>query len=331
MIAFFQLVGGLVLLIYAGDALVRGSVSLSRRLSIPPMVVGLTVVAFGTSAPELVVGIDAVLTGFPTLALGNVVGSNIANIWLVLGIPALIAPVVCTADKCRTNLIAMLLTTALFVGLAYTGQFTIGSSIVLLIALGIFLYVSATGKFQSGTYKEILDEIEGLPEEPDSFRISSVLILTGIIGLSIGAHFFVLGAVELAQLLGVSEAVIGLSLVAIGTSIPELVTSIAATVRKHCDVAIGNVLGSNIFNLLAIVGISTLFGNIPVPQGFYDFDLWVMVFAAISFAPFAIWGKNMGRLSGVVFCGAYALYIVFLAQGASGMGYLDPQMLMDMN
>ncbi|MHA1543554.1 MAG: sodium:calcium antiporter, partial [Alphaproteobacteria bacterium] len=132
MIAFFQLLGGLVLLIYAGDALVRGAVSISRRLNIPPMVVGLTVVAFGTSAPELVVGIDAVLTGVPTLALGNVVGSNITNIWLVVGIPALIAPMICHAEKCRRNMFIMLGVTLLFIALAFTGEFNIWTSVVLL-------------------------------------------------------------------------------------------------------------------------------------------------------------------------------------------------------
>ncbi len=321
MIAFFQLLGGLVLLIYAGDSLVRGAVSLSRRLDIPPMIVGLTVVAFGTSAPELMVGIDAVLTGFPTLALGNVVGSNIANIWLVVGIPALIAPMVCTADKCQWNMFIMLGVTLLFILLAFSGQFNVWTSVILLLALAAFLYYSVYGKAKMGTYEEILDEIDGLPIKPDSFRFAIILIIAGIVGLSIGAHFFVQGAVELAFMLGVSEAVVGLTLVAIGTSIPELVTSIAASMRRHCDVAIGNVLGSNIFNLLAIIGISGIFGKIPVPQGFLDFDLWVMLLAAVSFLPFAYFGRNVGRLSGLMFCLAYFIYVIFLASGASGIDY----------
>lgn len=326
MIAFFQLLGGLVLLIYAGDALVRGAVSISRRLNIPPMVVGLTVVAFGTSAPELVVGIDAVLTGVPTLALGNVVGSNIANIWLVVGIPALIAPMICHAEKCRRNMFIMLGVTVLFIALAFTGEFNIWTAVILLGTLAVFLYYSAFGK-QDETYQEILEEIEGLPVQPDSFRLCGILILTGIVGLSIGAHFFVLGAVELAFMLGVSEAVIGLTVVALGTSIPELVTAIAASMRRHCDVAIGNVLGSNVFNLLAIIGISSLFGDIPVPQAFLDFDLWIMLLAALSFLPFAFFGKNVGRFSGIMFCAAYGLYIFMVATGASGIDYHPPATL----
>ncbi len=324
MIAFFQLLGGLVLLIYAGDALVRGAVSMSRRLNIPPMIVGLTVVAFGTSAPELVVGIDAVLTGVPTLALGNVVGSNIANIWLVVGLPALVAPMICHADKCSRNMFIMLGVTVLFIGLAFTGEFNYWTSFILLGALGLFLYFSTNKKAKNETYEEILEEIEGLPIQPDPFRLCGVLLLAGIIGLSIGAHFFVMGAVDLAFMLGVPEAVIGLTLVALGTSIPELVTAIAASMRRHCDVAIGNVIGSNIFNLLAIIGISSLFGEIPVPQGFLEFDLWIMLLAALSFLPFAYFGKNVGRFSGLMFCGAYVLYVVFLASGASGIEYHHP-------
>ncbi|MEE8295947.1 MAG: calcium/sodium antiporter [Sphingomonadales bacterium] len=324
MIAFFQLLGGLVLLIYAGDALVRGAVSLSRRFDIPPMIVGLTVVAFGTSAPELVVGIDAVLTGVPTLALGNVVGSNIANIWLVVGLPALIAPMICNAEKCRRNMFTMLGVTVLFIGLAFTREFNLWTAFILLGTLGLFLYFSTTGKSKNGTYEEILDEIEGLPVRPDPFRLCAILLLAGIVGLSIGAHFFVLGAVDLAFMLGVPEAVIGLTLVALGTSIPELVTAIAASMRRHCDVAIGNILGSNIFNLLAIIGISSLFGDIPVPQGFLDFDLWIMLLAALTFLPFAFFGKNVGRFSGLMFCAAYVFYVILLASGASGIEYLPP-------
>lgn len=321
MVAFFQLLGGLVLLIYAGDTLVRGAVSMSRRLQIPSMIVGLTVVAFGTSAPELVVGIDAVLTGVPTLSLGNVVGSNIANIWLVVGLPAIMAPLVCTAEKCTKTMMAMLLATVLFIALAYTGEFTYWNGAILLIGLAIFLFFSAQHGKKDDDYSEILEEIEGLPKKPDTFRFAALLVLAGLVGLSFGAHFFVMGAVKLATMFGVSEAVIGLTLVAIGTSIPELVTSIAASMRKHCDVAIGNVLGSNIFNLLAIIGISSMFGPIPVPRGFLEFDLWVMLFAALTFLPFAVLGKNVGRASGFVFCLAYALYVVFLANGASGIEY----------
>ena len=321
MIPFFQLIGGLVVLVYAGDFLIRGSVSLARRLDIPPIIVGLTVVAFGTSAPELMVGIDAVITGVPTLALGNVVGSNIANVWLVIGLPAVIAPMICKAPRFTHNMVGMIFATLVFIALAFYGPFTALTGGFLLIGLFIFLYLSSRKDKSSGGYQAILHDIEGLPQKPDTFRFSMLIIVLGLLGLSFGAHFFVQGAVEFAVMLGVSEAVIGLTLVAIGTSIPELVTAIAAALRKQCDVAMGNVLGSNIFNLFGIIGVSSLVGDIPVPEGFLKFDLWVMLAAALTFVPFALFKRNVGRHSGVFFLIAYALYIIFLAQGASGIDY----------
>lgn len=321
MIPFFQLIGGLVLLVYAGDALIRGSISMARRLNIPPMIVGLTVVAFGTSAPELMVGVDAVVTGVPTLALGNVVGSNIANVWLVIGLPAVIAPMVCEAPRLGHNMVGMIIATLVFIAFAFTGDFTPAKGGLLLIGLLIFLFLSSRKDKKAPNYRDVLQDFEGLPKKPDSFRMAVLIIGLGLAGLSFGAHFFVQGAVEFAIILGVPEAIIGLTLVAIGTSIPELVTSIAAAMRRHCDVAMGNVLGSNIFNLFGIIGISSLVGDIPVPDGFLKFDLWVMLAAGLTFVPFAFMKKNVGRHSGIFFLLAYGLYIVFLAKGASGIDY----------
>ena len=321
MIPFFQLIGGLVLLVYAGDALIRGSVSMARRLNISPMIIGLTVVAFGTSAPELMVGIDAVVTGVPTLALGNVVGSNIANVWLVVGLPAVIAPMICKERRFNHNMIGMILATLVFIGFAYTHEFTAFKGGLLLIGLLIFLFLSSRKDKKEPVYKDVLKEMEGLPAKPDSFRMGALIIVSSLIGLMFGAHFFVQGAVEFAIILGVPDAIIGLTLVAIGTSIPELVTAIAASIRGHCDVAMGNVLGSNIFNLFGIIGISSLFGDIPVPDGFLKFDLWVMLAAAMTFIPFAFMKKSVGRHSGIFFLLAYSLYIIFLAKGASGVDY----------
>lgn len=322
MLAFFQLLGGLVLLVYAGDALVRGAVSMSRRLNIPPMIVGLTVIAFGTSAPELMVAIDAVLTGVPTLALGNVVGSNIANIWLVIGLPAVITPLVCRqTPKFYHNMIVMILATLGFIAVAFTGEFTAIKGMILLAGLLVFLIYSSRQNKGDISYKEILEDLDGVPERPDSFRFSLLIILAGLVGLSIGAHFFVAGAVDFARILGVSEAVIGLTLVALGTSIPELVTVIAATMHRQCDVAIGNIIGSNIFNLLGIIGVASLIGDIPVPQGFLNFDLWVMLLAALTFLPFAVLRKNVTRPAGIMFFLAYVVYIIYLAGGSSATHY----------
>ncbi len=317
--AYFQLLGGLVLLVFAGDFLVRGSVSAAQRLGVPTLVIGLTVVAFGTSAPELVVGIDSVLLGFPTLALGNVVGSNIANVWLVLGIPALIMPMVCTAPKFTHNMMIMLGVSMIFIGLASLGVIDWQIGLIFLALLVIFLFYSGRRVKDEGDYGEMLAEIDGVPEAPDRLGPALMLVLVGLIGLAIGAHLLVTGAVSVARQLGVSEAVIGLTIVAIGTSIPELVTSIVAAVRKHCDVAIGNIIGSNIFNILGILGVSSMFGDIPVPPGFMAFDFWVMLFASLTLLPFAVYRWPISRVAGAVFLTAYISYIYILSQGQTGV------------
>jgi cation:H+ antiporter len=308
--AYFQILGGLVLLIFAGDFMVRGAVSVAQRLGVPTLLIGLTIVAFGTSAPELVVGIDAVLSGVPALALGNVVGSNIANIWLVLGVPAIIAPMVCHAAKFTQNMMVMLGVTVIFMALAFTGIITLASGLVLLILLLAFLYHSGKRAQEAPDYETLLVDIEGVPDKTDSPFLSIVLIIGGIIGLVLGAHLLVDGSVVVARKLGVSEAVIGLSLVAFGTSVPELATSIVAAIKKECDVAIGNVIGSNIFNLLGIIGVSSMFGNIPVAAHFTQVDLWVMLGASLTLLPFALYKWRIGRRAGFVFCTLYGLYII---------------------
>lgn len=310
------------MLVFAADFLVRGSVSLAQRLNVHSLIIGLTVVAFGTSAPELLVGIDAVLTDVPTLALGNVVGSNIANIWLVLGVPAVIAPMACNAPKFTRNMMIMLASTFAFIALAFTGVFDWRSGLLLLVLLAGFIRYTGRRTDDAIDYEKVLAEIEGVPDEPDSKNVAITLIVSGIIGLVVGAHILVQGSVEIARDLGVSEALIGLTLVAIGTSLPELVTAIVAALRGHCDVAFGNVIGSNIFNLLGIIGVSSLIGRIPVPDFFLEVDLWVMALAALSLLPFALMRRHIGRKSGIAFCLAYAGYITWLANGAHGSANL---------
>ncbi len=316
--AYFQIFGGLVLLIFAGDFMVRGAVSAAQRLGVPTLMIGLTIVAFGTSAPELVVGIDAVLSGVPTLALGNVVGSNIANVWLVLGLPAIVAPMVCYAPKFTQNMMIMLGVTVIFMALAFTGVITLTSGLVLLILLLAFLYHSGKRAEEAPDYEELLVDIEGVPDKSDSPVLSIVLIISGILGLVLGAHLLVDGSVTVARNLGVDEAIIGLSLVAFGTSVPELATSIVAAVKKECDVAIGNVIGSNIFNLLGIIGVSSLFGDIPVSAHFTQFDMWVMLAASLTLLPFAVYRWRIGRRAGVVFCLLYGLYIASIVTAIPG-------------
>lgn len=302
-----MIAGGLVVLVLAGDALVKGAVNLSLRLGIPALIVGLTVVAFGTSAPELIVSIQAILSGVPALALGNVVGSNTANILLVLGIPALIAAIPVARDLSRDYVI-MIAASVLFIGLAFTGEFGRWQALVLLAGLALMLtdcYVRAR--------RQRIDtvELEGADEGMSGVRITGYII-AGLVGLPVGAHFLVEGAVGVATALGVSEAIIGLTLVAIGTSLPELATTVAAAVRREAGVALGNVLGSNMFNLLGIIGVAGLVGTIPVPVDMLQIDLWVMLAASLLLGGFIWLRRDIGRIWGVILLFLYVAYVVSL-------------------
>lgn len=314
--AYLEVVTGIVLLVVAGDFLVRGAVSLAHRAGVSTLIIGLTIVAFGTSAPELVVGVDAVIKGSPTLALGNIVGSNIANSLLVVGLPAIIAPMTCNAPRLGRNLMMMIGATLVFIWIAQGGVFTSSHSLVLLALLGLFLGYSAMRAKKCPTELDGLDEIEEIEENPISYRKSWAMVVGGLMGLALGADLLVVGSIELARAFGVSEALIGLTLIALGTSLPELVTAMVAAIRGHCDVAVGNVVGSNIFNILAIMGVSSLFGDIPVPESFLKVDLWVMLGAAVLLIPFTRLRSQISKVSGLVMIGLYVAYMVHLAHSA---------------
>ncbi|NVJ69135.1 MAG: calcium/sodium antiporter [Alphaproteobacteria bacterium] len=315
--AYIQVVAGLVLLVVAGDYLVRGSVSLARRAGVSKLIIGLTIVAFGTSAPELVVGVDAVLTGAPTLALGNVVGSNIANVLLVVGLPAIISPMVCSSPRLGRNLMFMLAATVLFIGMAFTGTFEWQQGVILLAFLSLFIgYSISRRKACPIEAAAEMAEMDELQHKPDSYRVASIMVLGGLIGLIFGADLLVVGSVDIARNFGVSEAVIGLTLVALGTSLPELITALVAAVRGHCEVAVGNVIGSNIFNLLSIIGITSIVGPIPVPDSFLNVDLWVMLASSLFLVPFIRPNSHVGKVAGIVMVLLYIGYIVYLAQSA---------------
>ncbi|WP_262691015.1 calcium/sodium antiporter [Kordiimonas aestuarii] len=315
--AYIQVVAGIVLLVVAGDYLVRGSVSLAMRAGLSKLVIGLTIVAFGTSAPEMLVGVDAVLKGAPTLALGNVVGSNIANALLVVGVPAILAPVACCAPKVGRNLAMMLAASFLFISLSYDGKFGWVEGMILLAGLFSFLFYSIMARKACPVEAAAqMAEMEELDRKPDSYSFALLCLAGGLVGLAIGADLLVIGSVEIAREFGLSEAVIGLTLVALGTSLPELVTGVMAAVRGHSEVAIGNVIGSNIFNLLAIMGIAPLFGTIPVPDSFLRVDLWVMLGSSLLLIPFVKMRKQVGRMSGVAMIMLYLGYMVYLAHSA---------------
>ena len=304
---------GLVILVLAGDALVRGAVNLGLRIGIPALIVSLTIVAFGTSAPELLVSVNAVLAGKPGLAIGNVVGSNIANVLLVLGLPAMIAAVSSGGSETRRSYLMMLAATVLFIGLSMTGAIGLVEGLVLLAALALMLAdqfraARSHRRDLAAAAADAEEEPEGADPSMRGWRIALYLAL-GLVGLPLGADLLVDNASEIAGAFGVSDEVIGLTLVAVGTSLPELATTVMAVLRGHSAVALGNVIGSNLFNLLGILGVAALFGTIPVDSGMMHFDLWVMLAAALILAPFALFHRNISRLWGVALTGLYALYV----------------------
>ncbi len=305
---------GLVALLGAGDALVRGAVALSLRLGVPALIVSLTIIAFGTSAPELLISIKSALEGAPGIAYGNVVGSNIANVLLVLGVPALISTIDGRDCDSMRNYILMLFASVVFIGLCALGPLHVWHGLVLLAILAFMLgdaYASAVKARAGGADDELAEELAELEDaDPnmDPWKIC-VLIAVGLIGLPFGAHLLVDGARGIALAAGVSEAAIGLTLVAVGTSLPELATTVMAAMRRQADVAIGNVIGSNLFNLVAIMGVASFFGPLPVPDGFLTFDLWIMLGVSLLLLPFICRVATMGRWVGFGFLVMFGVYI----------------------
>ena len=309
---------GLLILLLAGDALVRGAVNLSLRLGVSALIVSLTIVAFGTSVPELLIAIRALQENVPGIALGNVVGSNTANVLLVLGLPALLATLHTSECDSRKNYIFMLLASVLFIGLAFCGVFNMFSGAILLAALTLVLanaFREANAHRKAcGEARADEDDLEGLEEaDPDMPRWKvAVYLILGLIGLPMGAHLLVDNATIIARTYGVTETVIGLTLIAVGTSLPELATTVMAALRRQADVALGNVIGSNMFNLLAIIGIATWFGRIPVAPEFPRFDLWVMLGASLLLMPFVFFKRDITRGWGLILTLLYAIYIISL-------------------
>ncbi|WP_136439757.1 calcium/sodium antiporter [Pacificoceanicola onchidii] len=301
---------GLVILLLAGDALVKGAVNLSLRIGIPALIVSLTIVAFGTSAPELLISIDAALEGVPGIALGNVVGSNTANVLLVLGVPALIAVMHTSECDSRRSYIQMMGATALFIALASRGVFDRFAAFILLVVLAAFLTMAVRDglRHRKNGEPDDLEEPEGADPDMPGWKIA-VFLLLGMIGLPFGANLLVDSAREIALMYGVSDTVIGLTLVAIGTSLPELATTVMAAIRRQADVAIGNVIGSNLFNLLAIIGVAAMIKPMPVDPAFLRFDLWVMLAASLVLIPFVYLGKDLNRMWGLGLTAVYVLYV----------------------
>ncbi|MBA4782320.1 MAG: calcium/sodium antiporter [Rhizobiales bacterium] len=306
----FYLIVGFALLIVAGELLVRGAVSIAAYFGIPSLVIGLTIVAFGTSAPELVISLKAALTGHGDIAVGNVVGSNIANILIVLGLPAILKAIPCDASGTLRNAAFMVFATAVFIVFSFFQPFTIWHGLVFLALLAIFLGDSVVFSRKNRTEATDGEVLEG---RVDNLALASGMLILGLIGLPLGGNLAVDGAVGLAKLYGVSEAAIGLTIVALGTSLPELFTGLIAARRGHTELAMGNVIGSNVFNILAILGITALITPVYAPARIVSFDMWVMVGSSLFLLPFALYCLPITRRIGVLMVLSYIAYtyIVF--------------------
>ena len=301
---------GLAILVLAGDALVKGAVNLALRLGIPPVVVGLTVVAFGTSAPELLVSIQAALAGQPGIALGNVVGSNIANVLLVLGIPALIQTLHTSHGDSRRGYLTMIAGSVLFTALLFLGPLGRVHGLILLTGLGIMLWDNVRTA-RAHRHRQREEEVEGADPRIRGWKIAAYLV-AGLAALPIGADLLIRGATDIARTFGLSETVIGLTLVAVGTSLPELAATTMAAVRRQADMAVGNVIGSNVFNLLGIIGITALIRPLAVPDEMLRLDIWVMLATSLLLAPFVLGRRDATLPVGIAFCLLYAGYTALL-------------------
>lgn len=311
MIDFVLLLVGVGLLTLGGEALIRGALAAARRLNVSPLLSGLVIVGFGTSSPELVVSVDAALSGSPDIAVGNVVGSNIANILLILGLSATITVLRVTPLSLRRDAVMVIVATLIFMVLALGGGLgRLDAAIFLLVLLGYLTWAYQTEKNSASPSGELhqaeADEVQSVPQTV-WWTISAIVL--GLLLLIGGSQVLLSGAIGIAQRFGVSEALIGLTLVAVGTSLPELTVSVMAALRKHADVAIGNVLGSNIFNLLAILGISALVEPLPLAQRIQSFDQWAMLGAAVLLVLFLLKKQQLTRLAGITFLLAYVAYV----------------------
>ncbi|MDX5413544.1 MAG: calcium/sodium antiporter [Rhodobacterales bacterium] len=300
---YIYLLGGIVGLFLGGEALVRGSVDIARRLAIPPLLIGLTVVGFGTSTPELLVSVDAALRGVPDIALGNVVGSNIANILLIVGLSALVWPIRVMGDTLKRDTAVMMAAAFALVPVFAMGVMSRPAGAILvagLIAYLIWAYL------QSGTTEA---EDEGA-KPPATIVVSLLWVAGGLAALMLGARFLVDGAVSIARDFGVSEAFIGLTIVAVGTSLPELATSLIAAFRRQSEIAIGNIVGSNIFNVLGILGVTAVIAPIPVASRFLTFDLPIMIAVSAILTALLVLRPSIGRGAGMIMLAGYAAYVI---------------------
>ncbi len=312
--AIVYLIAGLALLAFAGDGLVRGSVSIAQRLGIPPIVVGLTIVAFGTSAPELIVSLEAALRGAPGLALGNVIGSNITNTTIVLGLPAVIAALSLAEGGIRGSAIFMVAVSAFMMMEASDLMIDRWTGFRLVLLLILYLLFSARTAYLNRQI--VVEEIEGA-----MLGLPAAIAFTvfGAIGLAVGGKLTTIGALGVAETFGLADSAVGLTIVALGTSLPELAASVAAAFRRQAGVAVGNIIGSNIFNILGILGITAMVVPLKVDPELASVDMWIMFLTSVTLLLVAYTTRRIGRWGGIGLTLIYCTYtFVALSHGAAG-------------
>lgn len=310
MIDALMIISGLLLLFRGGEWLVHSSISIARRMGLSTLLVSLVVVGFGTSAPELLVSVQAALAGASDIALGNVVGSNIANILLILGIGAVFSAIHCQKREVLRDVIAVTVASLILAILSFTGLIDrlVGIGFIVLLAGYLFYCIRKGQHMPEIIHENFTDMSDFMPlKKAVPFAVFSLATVV------IGAKLLVTGAVYVARDFGISEAVIGLTIVAVGTSLPELATAIAAARKKETDIIIGNVLGSNLFNILAILGITAVITDIPFRGQIATYDVWIMLLVSILLMAIVLWRKAISRNSGYLFLILYAVYMGWLA------------------
>jgi cation:H+ antiporter len=301
-----------VLLLFGAEYLVRGAVALARRLNVSPMIIGMTIVAYGTTAPELVVSLQAAFDGLPGISVGNVVGSNIANILLILGVSAVIFPIVVNPRALFRDGAMLAGSAVLFTLLALSGRIERWQGalmVALLIGFSIYAFQAERRRGKANDPGDLAEELEKEFEEPSKPVWLSILsVVGGIVAVVAGAKLLVTAALVTARALGVGEEIIGLTIVAVGTSLPELATATVAALRKHSELAVGNILGAGVYNLLAIMGLVAVAAPIPVPAQILIFDLWFMLAVTALLLFFLLTRRGLSRPVGVAFLATFIAY-----------------------
>ncbi|BCA79047.1 calcium/sodium antiporter [Desulfuromonas sp. AOP6] len=318
---FLLLLAGLILLVLGAEGLVRGASHLAAGFGISPLIIGLTVVAFGTSSPELAVSIKAALSDQASIALGNVVGSNIFNVLFILGLSALAAPLVVSQQLVRLDVPLMILLSVLMLVFGYDNSFSRLDGGLLFAGLisYIFFLIRQSRRESAAVEQEYAGEFAAEDRDEPGWLKNSLLVVGGLALLVLGSRWLVESAVTIAQALGLSEEVIGLTIVAAGTSLPEVVTSLIATLRGKVDIAVGNIIGSNIFNIMGVLGLASLISptGMEVSSALLRFDIPIMITVAVACLPIFFTGNRISRFEGAILLGYYAAYTLFLILATS--------------